>query len=369
MRVALVHDDLVQWGGAERVLEGLTEIFPEAPIFTSVFDRNNKELNKRFGSKKIVTSFIQKIPGWRSLYKILLPIYPIAFEQFDFSQFDLVISQTTRFAKSIITKPQTKHICYCHTPPRFLWHYSEEIHFGIAEILISKLRIYDQISARRVDLFLAGSQNAKRRIKDVYKPKALSCAHKQSLQLADKQDLRVVYPFIDLERFAGVETFDGGYFLVISRLNRYKKIDLVVEACRQLGLPLKIIGSGPQLEKLKKIGGEIEFLDSLDDQMVIQVLAGCRALIVPGVEDFGLTSLEAQALGKPVIAYKQGGVLETVIDGKTGILFDNQTVKSLMTTLSKMNFTKINSIDCKENAKNFSKEKFKIEFKQIVDSM
>src|SRR3989344_7716008 len=154
MRVAIVHDDLVQWGWAERILLGLCEIFPDAPIFTSVYDSSNEELFRRFGYKKIVTSFLQKIPAWKSLYKTLLPFYPLAFEQFNFDDFDLVISHTTRFAKSIITKPQTKHICYCHTPPRFLWHFSGFKNFGIFEILMTKLRLYDQVSAARVDHFI-----------------------------------------------------------------------------------------------------------------------------------------------------------------------------------------------------------------------
>ena len=349
MRVALVHDDLVQWGGAERVLEGLTEIFPNAPIYTSVFNRENNELNKRFGKREIFTSFLQKIPGWRCLYKAMLPLYPIAFEQFDFTNFDLVISQTTRFAKSIITKPKTKHICLCHTPPRFLWHFSGENSFGLLEVLMSKLRIYDQISARRVDLFIAGSENAKKRIKSIY-----------------KQESKVVYPFIDVERFEGVTSFDGGYFLVISRLNYYKRIDIAIKACLKLGLSLKVIGSGPEEDRLKQLGGNIDFLNNLDDETVVQVLAGCKALIVPGIEDFGLTPLEAQALGKPVIAFKGGGVLETVIDGKTGILFGEQSTTGLINALKIFSKSRFNQLDIKKNAERFSKEKFIKDFKQIV---
>src|SRR3989338_5581154 len=168
MRVAIVHDDLVQWGGAERVLLGISEIYPDAPIYTSVFDRTNSTLLQNFGTKKIIASFLQNIPGWKSLYKTLLPLYPLAFEQFDFSDFDLVISHTTRFAKSIITKPKTKHVCFCHTPPRFLWHFSGLGNMGLGEILMTKLRIYDQVTARRVDYFIAGSENARKRIKKVY---------------------------------------------------------------------------------------------------------------------------------------------------------------------------------------------------------
>lgn len=334
MRVAIVHDDLVQWGGAERVLEGLCEIYPDAPIYTSVFDYSNDQLQQRFGSKKIVTSFLQKIPGWKSVYKALLPLYPIAFEQFNFDGFDLVISHTTRFAKSLITKPKTVHVCYCHTPPRFLWHFSGQHGYGLGELLMTKLRIYDAVSAKRVDRFIAGSENAKRRIKKVY-----------------GADAKVVHPFVDLERFKDVETFYGGYFVVVARPNKYKRVDLAEKACEELGVELKVISG------------------SLDDEMVVQILAGCRVLIIPGIEDFGLTSLEAQALGKPVIAYKEGGALETVIDGKTGLFFDQQTLASLTTSLKHFNLNHFNPKDCIENAARFSKESFKDKFQQTVDAL
>lgn len=362
MRVAIVHDDLVQWGGAERVLLGLCEIFPDAPIYTSVFDYSNNQLAKRFANKNIITSFLQKIPGWKSLYKAILPLYPIAFEQFNFDEYDLVISHTTRFAKSIITKPKSKHICYCHTPPRFLWRFSGEGNYGPGEVLMTKLRLYDQVSSKRVDHFIAGSKNAQRRIKKVY-----------------GQDSKVLYPFIDLDRFNNIESFDGGYYLVISRLNRYKKVDLAVSACLKLGFPLKIIGTGPELENLRKMVDHhqnVEFLGQINDNLVVRVLSGCKALIVSGIEDFGLIALEAQALGKPVIAYKEGGCLETVIEGKTGLFFNYPSVESLMKTLKRFNDpstspgTGLNHFDraiCKENAKQFSKEIFINNFQQTID--
>lgn len=334
MKIALVHDDLVQWGGAERVLEGLCELFPEAPIFTSLYDRTNISLKRSFGSKKIITSFLQKIPGWKSMYKMFLPLYPIAFEQFNFDRYDLVISQTTRFAKSIITKPQTKHICYCHTPPRFLWHLSEPGRFRLSELMMSQLRVYDQISSRRVDYFIAGSRNAQQRIKKIY-----------------GRDSRVIYPFLDSDRFRNVEVFDGGYFLMIARPGKYKRLDLAKAVCQKMGLSLKVISGG------------------IDDKIVTAILAGCRALIIPGVEDFGLASLEAQALGKPVIAFRQGGALETVIEGKTGIFFDGQTVRLLEAAIKKLETKKIDAGDCRQNAYFFSKENFMQNFKQAVESL
>jgi len=358
MKVAIVHDDLVQFGGAERVLEGICEIYPDAPIYTSVYDPSNEQLRKRFRSKKIITSSLQKIPGWKYLYKPLFFLYPIAFEQFDFTGFDLVISHTTRFAKSVITKPETKHICYCHTPPRFLWNFSGENQYVWLKPLMEYLRRYDRVSANRVDLFLAGSENAKVRIKEIY-----------------GMDSKVVYPFIDLTRFAGIETFDGGYFVVISRLNRYKRVDLAVEACLRLEIPLKVIGSGFEEKILKQVqddvgSNRIELLGDLSDEMVVKVLAGARALIIPGIEDFGLASLEAQALGKPVIAYREGGALESVIDNKTGIFFSEPTVNSLASSI--IRFNDLNHFDkdkCIKNVKRFSKETFIKSFKQTVASL
>ncbi len=330
MKAALVHDDLYQWGGAERVLLGLSEIYPDAPIYTSVFDYSNKELLERFGNKKIITSFLQKIPGWKNIYKALLPLYPLAFEQFNFDNFDLVISHTTRFAKSIITKPKTKHICYCHTPPRFLWHFSGLCSFGVFEILMSKLRIYDQISASRVDYFIAGSRNAKKRIQKIY-----------------RRDAKVIYPFIELERFKNIETFDGGYFVIIGRPNKYKRFDLAIAACKKLGVELKIIDG------------------NLNEQMVVNILAGSKALIIPGEEDFGLISLEAQALGKPVIAFKKGGAIETVNE-QTGILFDNQSVEGLIQALNDFNVSHFDKALCQRNANKYSKDNFIKAFKQVT---
>lgn len=330
MRVAIVHDDLVQWGGAERILEGLCEIYPDAPIYTSVFDIDNLILKDKFVNKKIITSFLQKIPRWKSLYKILLPFYPIAFEQFDFTGYDLVISHTTRFAKSIITKPETTHICYCHTPPRFLWHFSGYKNYGLGELLMTNLRLYDQVSAKKVDHFIAGSENARRRIKRIY-----------------GVDSKVVYPFIDLERFKNIETFDGNYFVIMGRSNKYKRFDLAKEACKKLNMELRIIGGG------------------LSDEMVVRILAGCKALIIPGEEDFGLVSLEAQALGKPVIAFKAGGSLETVTQ-KTGIFFEEQSRESLKKALIKFQSGEINSEDCRKNAEKFEKNSFQDNFKQTI---
>lgn len=359
MRIALVHDDLVQWGGAEKVLLALSEIFPEAPIYTSVFDRNNLLLKKKFAGKKIRTSFLQKLPGWRNFYKALLPLYPIAFEQFDFSRFDIVISQTTRFAKVIITKPETKHICYCHTPPRFLWNFSGEKILGGLGLFggfgyLKFLRNYDRVTSSRADLFIAGSRNAQARIEKVY---GLSS--------------KVIYPFVDLERFKGVRAYDGDYLMVIARLNFYKRVDLVVRAANRLKLPLKVVGIGPEEGRLKELAGPtVEFLGRVNEEKLGWLFAGCRVLVVAGEEDFGLTVLEAQALGKPVVAFAKGGALETVIEGATGFLFSEQTVDSLIGALMKLDKKGwYNKKRCLEQAAKFSKERFTAGFQNLIDSL
>lgn len=352
MRVALVHDDLFQWGGAERVLLAISEIFPDAPIYTSVFDHTNSLLWRNFGTKKVVTSFMQKIPYWRSMYKMLLPLYPIAFEQFDFSQFDLVISHTTRFAKSVITKPETKHICYIHTPPRFLWGFSGEKVPKILEPYLSKLRIYDEVSANRVDVFFAGSKNCQKRVEKIYMKKSV-----------------LMQPFVETQA-EKYKSYDGDYYLIIARLNTYKRVDVAVSAFNKLGYKLKIVGKGPELNSLRsKANSNIEFLEFVSEDLLNRLLSGCKALIITGEEDFGLVSLEAQSFGKPVIAYGNGGVLETVLENKTGMFFREQNVTSLANAVEKSHKIAFNSQDCIANANNFSKEKFKKKFLEEVENV
>lgn len=353
MRVALVHDDLVQWGGAERVLLALSEIFPEASIYTSLFDQNHPLLKKFFGSKKIFTSFMQRIPKWKAFYKTLLPLYPIAFEQFNFGEFDLVISNTTRFAKSVITKPATTHICYCHTPPRFLWNFSNQLPPSYLKPYFNFLRIYDKVASNRVDVWVAGSVNAQKRILEVY-----------------QKESYVVYPFVDIEYLGQVEPFEGGYLLAIARLNKYKRVDIIIEAAKELNIPLKIVGVGPEEESLKKQShlNNIEFLGLVEEEMLRVLLSGCKALVVAAEEDFGLTPLETQALGKPVIAYRKGGVLETVKEGVTGYFFDHPTVESLVEALLTLDKSGYNVKECQKQAARFSKRRFIDQFKKFLST-
>lgn len=351
MKVALVHDDLVQWGGAEKVLLGISELFPEAPIYTSLFDRSNQTLLENFGGKKIITSFMQDIPFSKELYKPLFWLYPFAFELFDFTEFDLVITHTTRAAKSVITKPKTKHLCYCHTPPRYLWNYSGEIVPAIARPFLTPLRIYDRVSSKRVDLFLAGSKNAQDRIKKNY-----------------SSDSEILYPFIDLDSLNGIESFEGGYYLIIARLNNYKRVDLAVEVFKDRPDRLKVVGNGPELDKLMALASSnVEFVGKVGSDVLLNLLSGCRGLIITAEEDFGLTSLEAQALGKGVIAYGKGGALETIRNNETGIFFESQSVNDLREALNKFERMRIKTDVAKIHAKNFSKQNFQKSLLEVVD--
>lgn len=352
MKVALVHDDIFQWGGAERVLLCLSEIYPDAPIYTSVYDQDNPLIAQHFANKRIITSSIQKIPGWKSIYRQLLPLYPIVFEQFDFTQYDLVITHTTRFAKSVITKPGTIHICYSHSPPRFLWNFSDVNYIGFCNPLFSWLRIVDRVSSYRPDGWIAGSANAQKRIKKIY-----------------KQNAKIVYPFVDPDGFDGTGAFEGRYMLIIARLNKYKKVDLAIRVANRLKLPLKVVGDGPEMEYLEAISGPtVDLVGNISEVSLKFLIAGCKCLLVCAEEDFGLTALEAQALGKPVVAFKKGGNLETVIDAQTGYLFEQQSEDSLIKALRQLEKNGYNKDACLANARHFSKEQFVSNFTKSINS-
>jgi len=327
VRTALVHDYLAQSGGAERVVAALHGIFPLAPLYTSVYDK--EATLPCFAGMDIRTSFLQSWPvATRRLHKFALAYYPTAFEQFDFSNYDLVVSSSSSFAKGVITGPETCHVCYCHTPARFAWRQHEYLRQSrrirlIAPIMrgmLRNLRTWDVASAQRVDYFIANSHNVARRIRKYYR----------------RDVSAVIYPPIQVEKYQPAPLTEvGSHFLVVSRLVGYKRIDLAVEACNALKAPLRIVGVGPEMAHLQRIAGPtIQFLGRLSDAAVAAEYAHCRALIFPGEEDFGLTPLECMASGRPVIAYGAGGALETVQEGKTGIFFPEQTIGSLVKALA-----------------------------------
>ncbi len=325
MKVALVHDYLNQMGGAERVVMAFHDIFPDAPVYTSIYDP--QRVDPAFQKMDIRTSFMQKLPLVTKHHQPYLPFYPFAMENLDLRGYDLVLSSSSAFGKGVITRPETMHICYCHTPMRWCWNYDEYVereHLGkiarsILPFMITGLRVWDQTSAMRVDHFIANSPVVAERIKKYY-----------------RREAAYIPPPVDASRFSfDPASVPEDYFLVLSRLVPYKRIDLAIQACNQLQLPLVIIGGGRDLDRLKQMAGPtIRFMGRLSDEEVIYYITHCRAFLFPGEEDFGITPLEAQACGRPVIAYGAGGALASIVDGITGVFFQEQTVESLAAALS-----------------------------------
>jgi len=381
MRTALVYDRINKWGGAERVLLALHKLFPDAPLYTSVYDKQKVKWAKVFNIKP---SFLQNFPHIISNHELYPFLMPLAFEQFNFDDYDLVISMTSEAAKGIITKPGTRHICYCLTPTRYLWsgyedYFKSKIFRFFSFPIVSYLQAWDKIASNRPDFYIAPSIEVKKRIKKYYDKESEVvypplCINKEILPNPPLKK-EGTPPFIK-GRLGGIlgvpEAGDffapRNYFLVVSRLVAYKRIDLAIEACNMLRLPLKIIGSGKEEMNLKKIAGPtIEFLGNLTDKDLMEYYAHAKALIHPGIEDFGLTVLEAQKFKKPVIAFRAGGALETIIEGKTGLFFDLQKKESLMKKIRELDNYSFKDEDFISQIDKFSLEKFKKNFLSLVD--
>lgn len=355
MKVALVYDRINKWGGAERVLLALHEIWPEAPLYTAVYNPETAIWAEKF---KVVSSSLNKFPLAKTWHETYAPLMPFAFESFNFEKYDVVISVTSEAGKGIITKPKTLHLCYCLTPTRYLWsgykdYFRNEAFRFLTKPIVGYLRYWDKIAAQRPDIYLAISKNVQKRIKKYY-----------------NRDSEVIYPLVDTGKW---KVEDGKqkteeYFLLVSRLVPYKRVDIAVQAFNQLGLPLKIIGAGSELERLKRMAKKnIEFLGQLTDKALLGYYQECRALIFPQEEDFGLVPLEVQACGRPVIAYRGGGVLESVVEGVTGSFFYPQTSQALIKAVKKFKSKDYESTQCRESAEKFNKEKFKKKFKKTVE--
>jgi len=358
MNIALVHDWLTNLAGAERVLLTIKELFPKADIYTSVFDKKGA---KSFAKFDIKTSYLQSYPLLKKRRELLVPLTPGAFESINLSKYDLVISNTTFAAKGVITKPETVHICYCHTPTRYLWEpeidprSSKGFLTGLRQKTAEKLKIWDLAAADRPDYYFANSKYIRDRIKKYY-----------------KRDSKVIYPPVDVNNFnpAKVTSDIKDYYLFVSRLISYKKCDLVIEAFNKLKLPLKIIGRGPEKTRLQKMAkSNIEFLGYLSDEEMKKYYREARAFVFAAEEDFGIVPVEAMAAGRPVIAYGKGGVAETVVNGKTGILFPKQTVESLIAAINKFNPKDFDSKVIRKQAEKFSEERFKKEFREEVEKI
>lgn len=319
MRLALVHDHLNQIGGAERVLLTLTDAFPKAPIHTLLYDP--RAIADFFRGCDVRTSFIERLPGGRRFFKWFLPMMPTAFESFDLTNFDVVLSSSSALSKGVISHPHQLHICYCHTPTRYLWsdthEYLEKLPQGrfvrtILPMLLTRLRMWDYQSAQRVDHFIANSRWVASRIKKYY-----------------GRDADIIYPPVDT-RVCRVGNGEGGYYVIVSRLRPYKKVDLAIQAFNRLKLPLVIAGGGEDEGRLRAMAGPtISFRGPVSEAEKRELLARAIAFVHPQEEDFGITPVEAMASGRPVIAFRRGGACETVADGETGIFFDEQSWEGL----------------------------------------
>lgn len=347
MRVALVHDYLNQMGGGEKVLLALAQMFPNAPIYTSIYEPT--QVDPAFQSLDIRTSFMQRLPLVKRYHQPFLPLYPFAMESFDLRDYDLVVSDSSAFAKGIVTRPETLHICYCHTPMRWAWNFEDYIdrerigrlgRIALAPF-IHWLRLWDYTSAARVDAFIANSPVVAARIAKYY-----------------RRDSVFIPPPVEVTRF-NVSRRRENYFLIISRLVPYKRIDLAIRACVKLGLPLRIVGVGRDERSLRALAGPtVQFLGRLTEEQKQEQLAGCRAFIFPGEEDFGIAPVEAQACGKPVIAYAAGGALSTIIEGKTGMFFREQTVEALASVLSNFHDEWFDPLIIRRHAEQFDTARF-----------
>ncbi|PLX28068.1 glycosyltransferase family 4 protein [Candidatus Parcubacteria bacterium] len=359
MKVALVHDHLAQQGGAEKVLEVLAEMYPDAPIYVLLYKKEVVE--KYFKNRTILASIIQKLPWGVKRYRWYLALMPMAVEFFDLSDYDLVISDTSSFAKGVITKPETVHICYCHTPTRYLWsdthQYIAELKYNkyfkkIISLVLNYIRIWDKLAADRVDYFIANSETVQKRIKKYY-----------------KRDSEIIYPSIEEEKFY-ISNKQGDYFLAGCRLVPYKRIDIIIEAFRGSDKKLKIFGDGLGQDDLKAMAKDcdnIEFLGRVSDDERNKLFSECQAYINPQKEDFGITIVEAMASGRPVIALGQGGATETVIPGETGELFENETVEDLKKVIQDFDTSKYNPEKIREHALKFSKDNFKKQIREFVE--
>ncbi len=356
MKVALVHDYLAQDGGAERVLSALHEIWPDAPIFVLFHDASKIST---FDPKDIHESWLAKMPLVKKYYQWYLPLMPRATESYNLHEFDVIISSTSAFAKGIIIHPKTLHISYCHTPTRFLW---SSTHDYVADLksnffikwllphLIFRLRLWDKMSADRVDHFVANSHTVKERIHKYY-----------------RRDSSVIYPPVDTDNFY-VSNNIGDYFVAGGRLVTYKRLDLVVKAFNRLKLPLKIFGIGPEYNSLRKMAkSNIEFLGKISDSEKTKLLSEAQAFIYPQVEDFGITAVESLASGRPVIAYQGGGATETVTHASSGVFFHEQSWEAILDAVLNFNPGSWNNQSIREESLRFSKKIFQEKIKNYTE--
>ncbi len=357
MRIAILHDYLNQMGGAERVLLTLHELFPDAPVYTSFY--RPEAMPAAFRELDIRTTFLQKFGPFTRYprHQRLLPLYPVAFERLDLRAYDIVISNSSAWCKGVITREDTWHLCYCLSPMRFAWNTheylaGEQVGWLARKLLpatLTWLRAWDVTASARVDEFVAISRVVAARIRKLY-----------------RRDSTILFPPVDTTGFAPADQVDE-YFLVVSRLVPYKRVDLVIQAFNRLGLPLRIIGEGRDRARLEAMAQpNVRFLGYVEDAERRRHLAQCRALIFPGEEDFGLVPVEAQASGRPVIAYAAGGALDTVVDGETGLFFSEQTPDALCEAVTRLGTLTFSTERITAHAATFDTAVFKDRMRALV---
>jgi len=360
LKLAIVTSWLNQYGGAERVLEVVHDLYPQAPIYTSIY--RPEALPESYRAWDIRPSYLNRLPLIKRKHQFFLPLYPLAFESMDLRGYDVVLSLTSAFGHGVITPPETRHVCYCLTPARFLWNYHAYIEReGLGRLArwvlpayLRDLRQWDRAAADRVDEFVAISRTVQQRIGKYY-----------------RRPSRIIYPPVDtrapVEAGPSAESASEGYYLVVSRLVPYKRIDLAVQAFNQLGLPLRIIGEGRDRAALAAMAGpNVRFLGYQADDEVRHQMAGCRALIFPGEEDFGITPLEAMAAGRPVIAYGAGGALDTIAEGSTGLYFREPTPESLCEAVQRLEQHTFDAAVLRQHAAQFGRDRFCRELDQVL---
>ncbi|HEY2345807.1 MAG TPA: glycosyltransferase [Xanthomonadaceae bacterium] len=357
MKVAIVHYWLVTWRGGEKVVEAFAEMFPEADIYTHVLD---PEVVKGTGleHRRIFTTFINRLPFAKKRYQNYLPLMPMALERLDLRDYDLVISSESGPAKGVIVRPDAYHVCYCHSPMRYLWDMRHDYEQGASWIkrmamllLFPRLRDYDRLSSMGVDAFVANSSWVGKRIEKYY-----------------RRESHVIAPPVDVDSFHISETI-GDYYLMVGQLTRYKRVDLAVEAFNELGLPLVVIGEGEETAALRKMArGNIHFMGRQPFSVIQKHYAECKALIFPGVEDFGMVPVEAMASGRPVIAFRKGGACESVVEDVTGIFFDQPTAESLMAAVKRFQAMEGSFVPAtlRKHAQTFGKRNFLDRFRQFL---
>ncbi len=354
-RIALVHDWLNQMGGAEDVLENMVALFPEAPVYTSMYWPEG--VSPAYRRWDIRTSWMDRLPGVKRHHHLFLPLYPLAFESLDFGGYDVILSNKSGFCHGVITPPETVHVCYCLTPTRYVWRYHDYAlreGFGclarmVLAPILSHLRMWDRLAADRVDRFIAISTEVQRRIAKYY-----------------RRDSVIIHPPVDTRRFYPAPSQED-YYLSVGRVIPYKRIDLAVQACTRLGLPLKIGGTGRDLERLKAMAGPtVEFLGYVPDDDLPKLMARCKAFLFPVAEDFGITPVQAMAAGRPVIAYAYGGSLDMVVEGISGTLFREQSVELLIDVLQRFESDQYDPRAIRRHADQFDAAIFRQKIHDVV---